>query len=118
MLASIVAAWDNRSMEGNGRHRFQRLPLPPMVTGAGRKRGIEVQRSVLGFDKVWFTWHAIQRMSQRGVTQSQVFWVLENPDKKGLKTQPGRERWRRRHIDVVFQRWPADKLCIITVMVI
>jgi hypothetical protein len=71
----------------------------------------------LGFDKVWFTRHALQRMKQRRVTQSEVFLVLENPTKKGLKTQPGRERWRRNRTDVVFERW-ADKVCIVTVMVV
>lgn len=72
---------------------------------------------MLGYDKVWFTRHALERMKQRGVSEQQVFRVLEQPTKKRLKTQAGRERWRRDCVDVVFERWP-DKLCIITVMVI
>ena len=117
MLAVNVTGCKNRSMEGNGKRRSRKILLPVVPSGPGRKRGIEVQHSILGFSRVWFTWYAIQRMRQRGVSQSQVFWVLENPDKKGLKTQPDRERWRRDRIEVVFAKWP-DKLCIITVMVI
>jgi hypothetical protein len=84
--------------------------------------GREVAHSVLGFDKVWFTRHALQRMKQRGVLQAEVFLVLKSPTRKGLRTQPNRERWRRRRsskvaVDVVFERW-TDKLCIVTVIVI
>ena len=117
MLAVVAVRCQNRDMQGNGKHRLRRIVLQPVLSGAGRKRGIEVEHSVLGVDKVWFTWHSLQRMRQRNVSQSEVFWVLESPDKKGLKTQPGRERWRRHRVDVVFERW-ADKLCIVTVMVI
>jgi len=104
-------------MEGNGRRSRRRtepraIPPPPP-----RRPGREVERSVLGYDKVWFTRHALERMKQRGVSEQQVFRVLEQPTKKKLKTQTGRERWRRSCVDVVFERWP-DKLCIITVMVV
>ncbi len=80
-----------------------------------RVPGREVSHSVLGYDTVWFTNHAIQRMKQRRISEAQVFSVLEHPTAKGLKTQPGRERWRRNNVDVVFARWP-DKICIITVI--
>jgi len=87
-----------------------------------RSPGREVRCSVLGYELVWFTRHALDRMKQRGVTQAEVLAVLQEPDKKGLKTQPDRERWRKNRsrkvaIDVVFERWP-DKICIVTVIVI
>jgi hypothetical protein len=104
-------------MLGNGKHRRRNPPpraIPPSVRGIP---GEEVAHAVLGFKKVWFTRHAIQRMKQRRVTQAEVFAVLERPTRKGLRTQPDRERWRRDRVDVVFERW-ADKLCIITVIVL
>jgi hypothetical protein len=84
--------------------------------------GEEVTYSVLGFDKVWFTRHAIKRMKQRKVSRKEVFSVLEKPTQKGLRTQPGRHRWRKHRtsrlaVDVVFEKWD-DKLCIVTVIVI
>lgn len=86
------------------------------------KQGVTVEHSVLEFDHVYFTHHALVRMKERRVRQSEVFAVLESPDKKGLKTEPGRERWRKKRsrslgVDVVFERWPT-KICIVTVMVI
>jgi hypothetical protein len=102
-------------MEGNGTHQPKRgtpRATPPEARGIP---GIEVAHSVLGYDKVWFTRHAIQRMKQRRVSREQVFSVLERPAKKGLRTQAGRFRWRRNGIDVIFEKWP-DKLCIITVI--
>jgi hypothetical protein len=103
---------------GNGKHHFRRLQqrLRP------GKKGITVERPVLDFDFVYFTHHALIRMKERGVRRSEVFAVLDSPDKKGLKTEPGRERWRKKRskslgVDVVFERWPT-KICIVTVMVI
>ena len=66
-----------------------------------RAPGRDVRCSVLGYELVWITRHAIDRMKQRGVTQSEVLGVLQKPDKKGLKTQPGRERWRKNRVE----RW-------------
>jgi hypothetical protein len=82
--------------------------------------GEEVEKDILGYHKVWFTWHALQRMKERHVAKSEVYGVLENPTMKGLKAQKGRSRWRkcrdgRRNVDVVFERW-SDRLCIITVI--
>ena len=104
-------------MEGNGRRRRRKRTVRAVPAEIHRSPGLEVVRSVLGFDKVWFTRHALQRMKQRGVSQTEVYLVLEHPQRKGLKTQPGRERWRRNRVDVVFERW-ANRLCIITVIVL
>jgi hypothetical protein len=104
-------------MQGNGKHRRRRVVRRTQPPAVVRRRGKEVRYSVLGFDKVWFTRHALDRMRQRGVSQREVFAVLERPTRKGLKTQPGRKRWKRNDTEVVFQPW-ADKLCIITVIVI
>jgi len=102
-------------MEGNGSRppkRVRQAAEPPEVH---RMPGIEVARSVLGYDNVWFTRHALQRMKQRNVTQEQVFSVLERPTRKGLSTQAGRLRWRRNSVDVVFEK-RTDKLMIVTVI--
>ena len=104
-------------MEGNGVRRPGRgtpRAIPPETHPIP---GREVARSVLGYKKVWFTAHALQRMKQRRVTEAQVFAVLKHPTAQGLKTQPGRQRWRRHGVDVVFERWP-DRLCIVTVIAI
>jgi hypothetical protein len=105
-------------METNGRRHFGRFTVIPTEI----RHGEEVAHSVLGFNKVWFTRHALLRMKQRHISQTDVFLVLEEPIQKGLKTQPGRYRWRRgtvhhRAIDVVFEKWP-DKVCIVTVIVL
>ena len=110
----ILPPCDNRNMKAKGRHsNGRRLPqaIPPVVY---RIPGKEVMRSVLGFDRMWFTYHALQRMKERGVTETQVISVLKQPTKKGLKTQPNRKRWRRDNIDVIFEEWP-NQLGIITV---
>jgi hypothetical protein len=100
-------------MENNGRRR---RPTPRAIPSRARRvPGIEVAYSVLGVDRVWFTRHAIERMNQRSVTRREVFDVLERPTRKGLRTQPHRQRWRRNRVDVVFERW-ADRLCIVTVI--
>jgi hypothetical protein len=109
-------------MEGNGRRRFRRGTVRAIPPELHRSPGEQVAHSVLGFDKVWFTSHALQRMKQRGISQAEVFSVLEHPTRKGLKTQPNRERWRRNRmrglaVDVVFERW-TDRLCIVTVIAI
>jgi hypothetical protein len=105
-------------MEGNGKHRYRRVSQQAVPPEVSRRPGVEVQRSVLGFDSVWFTRHALQRMKQRGVSEAEVFLVLEHPTKKGLRTQSGRERWRRNRTEVVFERWSDKRLCIVTVIVI
>ncbi|MCC6125812.1 MAG: DUF4258 domain-containing protein [Pirellulales bacterium] len=108
--------------KGNGKHRWKPAPTEAIPDRPLVQPGEEIAHSVLGYDKVWFTRHALHRMKQRRVTQEEVFSVLANPTRKGLRTQPGRFRWRKRRnknyvIDVIFERWP-DKLGIITVIVI
>ncbi len=41
--------------------------------------------------------------------------MLDNPDKKGLPTEPKRFRWRKNHVDVVFEKH-SNRLYIITVI--
>ncbi len=96
------------------------MRLRPLPSESGK----EVVRSVLGFEKVWFTGHALGRMKERHVTQEEVFSVLEHPTRKGLTTRRGRFRWRKQRttrsaVDVVFEKWMGkNKLCIVTVVVI
>ncbi len=110
-------------MGGNGRQPRRQLPGLALAPQLWRHHpGEEVNYAVLGYDKVWFTRHAVLRMKQRRVSREDVFLVLEEPTRKGLNTQPGRHRWRRertgrRAVDVVFEKWP-DKLCIVTVIVL
>ena len=48
-------------MDGNGKHRRQRAMSQATPAKSEAVPGLEVARSVLGFDKVWFTRHALQR---------------------------------------------------------
>jgi hypothetical protein len=119
-LAGIIAARHNsRMIGGNGKHPLSRVhPIQPLRHAPGE----EVKHSVLGYSRVWFTRHAIDRMNERNVSREEALSVLEHPTQKGLKTQRGRFRWRKKRtagtsIDVVFEKWP-DKVCIVTVMVI
>jgi len=119
MLARPLPECDNRPMyNGKNGHRHRRV-IPPETS---RQPGKEVAHSILGYSTVWFTRHALTRMKQRGVTQAEVFQVLKSPNRKGLRTQPGRERWRKTRsakyaVDVVFERWP-EQLCVVTVILI
>lgn len=70
-------------------------------------RGLTLKRRCLGYEKVHFTGHALQRMSQRSITREDVFHTIENPDAIGLPTAPGtfRVRWEKTDvygIDVVY----------------
>jgi hypothetical protein len=76
----------------------------------------------LGKHKVWFTRHALERMKQRGINEAEVLAAIRNPTRKGLPTQPHRERWRKTRsrvmaLDVVFERWP-EKIGVVTVILI
>src|SRR5438477_1788739 len=100
------------TMSGNG-------ATPPEPR---RMPGIEVKVDdpVLGYNRIWFTRHALTRMKQRGITESEVFAVLKTPTQKGLPTAPRRLRWRKHRtarlaVDVVFTRLP-NQLRIITVI--
>ena len=85
------------------------------------KKGKEVNHKLLGFNKVYFIHHALLRMKERGVTQTEVFATIESPDETGLPTEAPRKRVRKRRdartsVDVVYeikQNGPR----IITVMV-
>jgi hypothetical protein len=106
----------------NGRHRRKRQIPARFKTKKVPGKEVSLSEPLLGKDKVWFTRHAIDRMKLRRIEQSEVFATLRNPTRKGLPTQPHRERWRKKisvrsAIDVVFERWP-DKLAIVTVILI
>ena len=106
----------------NGRRRMnrRRFGTPAKREKITYAKGREVQYAVLGYDRVWFTKHALVRMKQRGVTQEEVFSVLENPTQENIPTAPATKRWRKerrnkKSIDVVFKFW-SDKVAIITVI--
>ena len=73
---------------------------------------------MLGVQLVEFTYHALARMSARGVTEQEVLTTVRNPTQTGLRAEPGHEhvRWqkdRRTLIDVVYAM-KADRVGIIT----
>jgi hypothetical protein len=83
------------------------------------KSGKVIQVSLLGVELVEFTYHALQRMAARGVSEDDVFTALRKPSKSGLQTEPGKEhiQWRkdrRTLIDVVYAK-AGDRIGIITV---
>ena len=70
-------------------------------------RGLTLKRRLLGYEKVHFTGHALQRMKQRGITREDVFRTIENPDVVGLPTvlKTFRVRWEKTDsfgIDIVY----------------
>ena len=95
----------------NGQHRI--IP-PPVITRAGRV----VEVSLLGFEKLEFTYHALKQMKIRGITQNNVIEAIRSPTRTGLPTQPGRTRVRKNRgnasaIDVVYEELD-DRLLVIT----
>jgi hypothetical protein len=80
----------------------------------------EANPPILGYSTIQVIGHALDRMKARDVTLVDILKVLREPDKTGLPTQPGRERYRRNKtarvaIDVVFER-QADRLSVVTTM--
>ena len=79
--------------------------------GHGKRRiyrGLKVKRRLIDYDEVYFTGHALKRMSQRGITQEDVFRTIEKPDATNLPTATGRfrVRWEKTDqygIDVVYE---------------
>lgn len=70
--------------------------------------GTIINRRLLGYDKVYFISHALDRTRQRGITREDVFRTIEKPDVTGLPTTPGRirVRWEKSTqdgIDVVYE---------------
>jgi Domain of unknown function (DUF4258) len=62
--------------------------------------------------------HALERMSERKVSEQDVLNTLRKPDEEGLSTQPGRKRvsWNktaRVAIEVVYEEL-TDRLRVIT----
>lgn len=100
--------------------------LTPKVS-AKRSPGRRVEGSLLGFDKVWFTNHVLQRMRKRQVTQGQIFEAIRNPTKRGLRADPAdrkRLRVRKRlgmskQLDVVYEEWDDEnELVVVTAILI
>ena len=82
------------------------------------KKGKIVTASVLDVQLVEFTYHALQRMRTREVTEEDVLSAVRDPTKTGLGAEPGEEhvRWqkdRRTLIDVVYVK-KVDRVAIIT----
>ena len=85
----------------------------------GPKSGKIIRASVLGVQLVEFTYHALRRMSSRGVTEQDLLSTVRNPTETGLPAEPGNDhvRWqkdRRTFIDVIYSK-KADRVGIITV---
>lgn len=93
--------------------------------GPGRKQreGRVVSASVLGYSKVEFCTHALDRMKQRRVTQVEVIATIRNPTQSGLPVaMPDRRRVRRPRgkseaVDVVYVE-QSDRIVVVTVIVI
>jgi hypothetical protein len=95
----------------------------PRRSGIRRRKSKIVDASVRGYDHVEFTRHAVDRMKQRGVTEQQAINAIRSPTRKGLRTQPGRKRFRKIRpggttaVDVVFKEL-ADRILVVTVIVV
>ena len=104
-------------VNGHSNGPASRGAIPPKsIQRPGRE--VKVAQPVVGCNSVWFTRHALDRMKQRRVVEAEVFHVLNNPTRKGLPTQPKRERWRRNRnkkvaIDALFER-RRDRLLLVT----
>jgi uncharacterized protein YuzE len=102
---------------------FGQQPRPPGGSKKPRVRtGLILTIPVLGYGKIEFCRHAIDRMVQRGVTQEEVIEAINNPTSTGHPTQRGRERIRRvfagsgKVVDVVYDE-PGDRVRVITTFV-
>lgn len=94
-----------------------RRAIPPRIS---RRPGRLVPKPVLGKKAVYFTRHALSRMKQRGISETDVFQALTKPDETGLATQDGRKRvrWFRgagANVDVVYED-ESNVIRVITVM--
>jgi hypothetical protein len=96
------------------------MPEDQSASGSprGPKVGKVIRASVLGVHVVEFTYHALARMNNRGITEEDVLSAVRNPTKTGLGAEPGHEhvRWQkdlRTFIDVVYTK-KTDRLGIIT----
>jgi hypothetical protein len=83
------------------------------------KKGKVIRASVLDVHVVEFSYHALERMRTREITEEDVLSAVRNPTKTGLGAEPGNEhvRWeknRRTLIDVVYAK-KANRVGIITV---
>ena len=83
------------------------------------RKGKVITASVLDVGLVEFSYHALERMNSRGISEDEVLATVRNPTQTGLPTEPGTEhvRWqkdRRTFIDVVYAK-KADRVGIITV---
>ena len=81
-----------------------------------------VNRSLLGKPQVEFSSHAVLQMKRRGIAESQVYLVIEEPTEADLKVSgpPGRKRVRRdwtgnSYLEVIYTTRP-DRVIIVTAM--
>jgi Domain of unknown function (DUF4258) len=76
-----------------------------------------IDEEVLGRRKLAFDNHAIQRMTERGVSEDQVIDTLNHPDLTGLPADPPRLRVRKWYppdvsIDVIYEEDPTQIVVI------
>lgn len=98
----------------------------PNESNRGRSReifkGKLVEHKVLGKKKVYFIYHALLRMKERRVSQTEVFETLAKPDETDLPTESPRRRVRKHRdkrisIDVVYEL-KSEIVRVITVIAI
>lgn len=87
------------------------------------QNGIEVSLDspIMGCRVLEFCVHSLERMNQRGISQTDVIQALRTPTKRNLRADPPKQRiaWRKSdktEIHVVFLRQPP-KLVVVTAYV-
>ena len=86
------------------------------------KTTTSVDPPIHGKTEIAFDEHAIKRMAERKITESQVIATLRNPDMTGLRADPGRLRVRRYYgsstsVDVIYEEEPSRILVISAIRV-
>jgi len=81
-----------------------------------------VHLDILGKPQIEFPRHALDRMSERGVTEEEVLDAILKPDGRGLPTRKGRHRVRKQRnsriaVDVVYETLP-DRVRVITIITV
>jgi hypothetical protein len=83
---------------------------------------IECDDPVCGKNSVAFDEHAVKRMKERKITETQVLATLRKPDITGLPADPGHLRVRRHYgshssVDVVYEEHKARILVVSAIRV-
>src|SRR5713226_7034625 len=85
-----------------------------------RAKTVLLAEPIMGYRRIEFTGHALDRMEDWGLTYDDALLTLKCPDATGLPTAPGRERVRRNKtamtsVDVVYEKVP-DGCRVVTVI--